>query len=236
MIQQGDLGKVLKVVVQYQQGWLARPIEAEGQKQASWRMDPKKGGVAGCMGDIGTHAANLAEYVSGLTIQEIAADLTAFVDGRLLDDDGSCLLRFNEGAKGLLHASQISIGQENNLAIWVHGENATVEWHQEHPNYLHVDTLNAPTQIWKRGNDYVGAKSEAAARATRVPPGHPEGFLEAFANNYCNFAGTIRAKADGEPTSALVTDFPGMKEGVAGMKFIEAVVESSHNNSAWTQI
>ena len=134
MVKQGDLGKILKVVVQYPQGWLARAIEKDGQQQASWRTDPKQSGAAGCMGDIGTHAANLAEYISGLTIKEIAADLTAFMKGRKLDDDGNCLLRFNRGAKGLLHASQISIGQENNLAIWVHGENASLEWHQEHPN------------------------------------------------------------------------------------------------------
>jgi len=236
MVRQGDLGKIRKVIVQYPQGWLARPIETEGQQQASWRTDPKKSGAAGCMGDIGTHAANLAEYVSGLTLKEVAADLTAFVKGRRLDDDGNCLLRFNKGAKGLLHASQISIGQENNLAIWVHGEDASLEWHQEHPNYLHVDTLNAPTQIWKRGNEYVGAKSEAAGRATRIPAGHPEAFLEAFANNYCNFADTIRAKDRKQKASDLIADFPGMKDGVAGMKFIDAVVKSSKSNAAWTKI
>ena len=236
MVRQGDLGKIRKVVVQYPQGWLARAIEKEGQQQASWRTDPKQSGAAGCMGDIGTHAANLAEYVSGLTIKEIAADLTAFIKGRKLDDDGNCLLRFNKGAKGLLHASQISIGQENNLAIWVHGEDASLEWHQEHPNYLYVDTLNAPTQIWKRGNEYIGEKSAAAGRATRIPSGHPEAFLEAFANNYCNFADTIRAKEQREKADELITDFPGIKDGVAGMKFIEAVVASSKNNAAWTTI
>ena len=192
--------------------------------------------MAGCMGDIGTHAANLAEYVTGLAIREIAADLTIFVKGRRLDDDGNCLLRFSKGAKGLLHASQISIGQENNLAIWVYGEEASIEWHQENPNILHVDTLNAPTQIWKRGNDYVAAKSEAAGRATRLPAGHPEAFLEAFANNYCNFADTIRAKAAKKKPTDLEKDFPGVKEGVTGMKFIEAVVGSSNNNAAWTKL
>lgn len=236
MVKQGDLGKVLKVVVQYPQGWLARAIEKEGQQQASWRTDPKQSGAAGCMGDIGTHAANLAEYISGLAIKEIAADLTSFMKGRKLDDDGNCLLRFNKGAKGLLHASQVSIGQENNLAIWVHGENASLEWHQEHPNYLYVDTMDAPTQIWKRGNGYVGEKSAAAGRATRLPPGHPEAFLEAFANNYCNFADTIRARAKREKASEIITDFPGVKEGVAGMKFIDAVVKSSGKNAAWTKI
>jgi len=224
------------VVVQYPQGWLARAVEKQGSQQASWRTDPKQSGAAGCMGDIGTHAANLAEYVTGLTIKEIAADLTTFVKGRRLDDDGNCLLRFNKGAKGLLHASQVSIGQENNLAIWVYGEDASLEWHQEHPNYLHVDTLNAPTQVWKRGNDYVGEKSEAAGRATRLPFGHPEAFLEAFANNYCNFADTIRARATRTKASALITDFPGIKEGVAGMKFIDAVVTSSAKNAKWTKL
>lgn len=236
MVKQGDLGKIRKVVVQYPQGWLARAIEKEGQQQASWRTDPKKSGAAGCMGDIGTHAANLAEYISGLKIKEIAADLTAFVKGRRLDDDGNCLLRFNKGAKGLLHASQISIGEENNLAIWVYGEDASIEWHQEHPNYLYVDTIDAPTQTWKRGNGYVAEKSAAAGRATRLPPGHPEAFLEAFANNYCNFADTVRAKIEKTKADPIVKDFPGVKEGVAGMKFIDAVVKSSANNAAWTEV
>ncbi len=236
MVAQGDLGKVLKVVVQYPQGWLARPIEKEGQQQASWRTDPKQSGAAGCMGDIGTHAANLAQYITGLTIREIAADLNTFVPRRRLEDDGQCLLRLSKGAKGLLHASQIAIGQENNLAIWVHGETASLEWHQEHPNYLYVDTLDAPTQIWKRGNDYVGAKSAAAGRATRLPFGHPEAFLEAFANNYCNFADTIRARMARKKPDPIVADFPGVKEGVAGMKFIEAVVKSSAKNAAWVKL
>ena len=236
MVKQGDLGRILKVVVQYPQGWLCRAIEKEGQMQASWRTDPKQSGAAGCMGDIGTHAANLAEYISGLRIQSVAADLTTFVKGRKLDDDGNVLLRFNKGAKGVLHASQISIGQENNLAIWVHGENASVEWHQEHPNYLYVDTINAPTQVWKRGNGYVGAKSAAAGRATRLPNGHPEAFLEAFANHYVNFADTVRAKIAGKKPDPLALDFPGVDEGVRGMKFIRAVVASGKANAAWTKI
>ncbi|VGO20162.1 Gfo/Idh/MocA family protein [Pontiella sulfatireligans] len=236
MIKQGDIGKIRKVIVQYPQGWLARAAEKEGSQQAEWRTDPKKSGAAGCMGDIGTHAANLAEYITGLAIKEIAADLTTFVKGRRLDDDGSCLLRLSKGAKGLLHASQVSIGQENNLAIWIHGEDGSIEWHQEHPNWLYVDSLGAPTQIWKRGNDYVGEKSEAAGRATRLPFGHPEAFLEAFANNYCNFADTIRAKNAKKKPTDVEKDFPGIKEGVLGMKFIEAVVESSKNNAAWTKL
>ena len=236
MVKQGDIGKVRKVIVQYPQGWLARATEKEGSQQAVWRTDPKKSGIAGCMGDIGTHAANLAEYITGLTIRESAADLTTFVKGRRLDDDGNCLLRLSKGAKGLLHASQVSIGQENNLDIWIHGEDGSLEWHQEHPNYLYVDKLGEPQQVWKRGNDYIGAKSEAAGRATRLPFGHPEAFLEAFANNYCNFADTIRAKNARKKPTDLEKDFPGVKEGVIGMKFIKAVVESSKNNAAWTKL
>lgn len=236
MVKMGDIGKVRKVIVQYPQGWLARALEKEGSQQAGWRTDPKKSGAAGCMGDIGTHAANLAEYITGLTIKEIAADLTTFVKGRRLDDDGNCLLRLSKGAKGLLHASQISIGQENNLAIWVHGEDGSLEWHQEHPNWLYVDKLGEPTQIWKRGNDYVGEKSEAAGRATRLPFGHPEAFLEAFANNYCNFADTIRAKEARRKVLDVEKDFPSIKEGVLGMKFIDAVVASSARNAKWTKL
>ncbi len=236
MVSQGDIGAIRKVIVQYPQGWLARAAEKSGSQQAEWRTDPKKSGAAGCIGDIGTHAANLAEYITGLTIKEIAADLTTFVKGRRLDDDGNCLLRFNKGAKGLLHASQVSIGQENNLAIWIHGEDGSLEWHQEHPNYLYVDKLGEPTQVWKRGNDYIGKKSAAAGRATRLPFGHPEAFLEAFANNYCNFADTILAKEAKRKPTEIENDFPSVKEGVIGMKFINAVVESSKNNAAWTKL
>ena len=236
MVQQGDLGRVLKIVVQYPQGWLIRPIEREGQQQASWRTDPKQSGAAGCMGDIGTHACHLAEYISGLKVQHVCADLTVFVKGRKLDDDGNCLLRFNKGAKGILHASQVSIGEENNLAIWVYGEDASVEWHQEHPNYLHVNRINAPQEVWKRGNDYVAAKSPAAGRATRLPFGHPEAFLEAFANNYCNFADTIRARIERKKADPLALDFPGVTDGVRGMKFIQAVVASSGKGAKWVRM
>jgi predicted dehydrogenase len=236
MVRQGDLGKILKIVVQYPQGWLIRPIEREGQQQASWRTDPKQSGAAGCMGDIGTHACHLAEYIAGLRVQQICADLTAFVKGRRLDDDGNCLLRFNKGAKGVLQASQVSIGEENNLAIWVYGERASIEWHQEHPNYLYVNRINAPQEVWRRGNDYVAEKSPAAGRATRLPSGHPEAFLEAFANNYCNFADTIRAKIDRRKADPLFLDFPGVKDGVRGMKFIEATVKSSGKGAKWVKM
>jgi len=236
MVKQGDLGRILKIVAQYPQGWLIRPIERQGQQQASWRTDPKQSGAAGCMGDIGTHACHLAEYISGLKVQQICADLTTFVKGRRLDDDGNCLLRFNRGAKGILHASQVSIGEENNLAMWVYGEDASIEWHQEHPNYLYVNRINAPQEVWKRGNDYVAEKSPAAGRATRLPFGHPEAFLEAFANNYCNFADAIRARIARKKADPLALDFPGVTDGVRGMRFIRAVVNSSGKGAKWIRM
>ena len=236
MVRQGDLGKIRKIVAQYPQGWLSKPLEREGSRQASWRTDPKRSGAAGCMGDIGTHAWHLAEYVTGLKAQEVCADLTTFVKGRRLEDDGNCLLRFNRGAKGILHASQIAAGDENNLAIWVHGEEASVEWHQEHPNYLYVNRVNAPQEVWKRGNDYIGAKSPAAGRATRLPFGHPEAFLEAFANHYCNFADTLRARMERRKADPLFLDFPGVADGVRGMRFIEAVVKSSRKGATWVRM
>lgn len=234
IVKKGDLGKIRKIVVQYPQGWLATALEKTGQLQASWRTDPKQTGIGGCVGDIGTHAANLAEYISGLKITHICAELTTFVQGRPVDDDCNCLLKFDNGAKGVLHASQIAIGEENNLAIWVHGEKGSLEWHQEHPNYLYVRTDNEPEKVWKRGNGYVGAYSAAAARGTRIPSGHPEAFLEAFANNYMNFAETVKCAIAGEKPSELALDFPGVDQGVRGMLFIETVVASSKSDQKWT--
>lgn len=232
----GDLGKIRKIVVQYPQGWLATALERSGSMQAEWRTDPKQSGAAGCIGDIGTHAENLAEYITGLKIKEICADLTTFVKGRRLDDDGNCLLRFNNGARGILHASQVSIGEENNLAIWIYGEQKGLEWHQEHPNALKVKEANGPVQVWRRGNDYVGEKSPAAARATRLPFGHPEAFFEAFANIYCNFADTVRARLTRTKADKLITDFPGVDDGLRGMLFIETVVASSRSKQKWTRM
>jgi len=160
--------------------------------------------------------------------------LTTFVEGRPLDDDCSCLLKFDNGARGVLHATQIGIGEENNLAIWVHGEKASLEWHQEDPNYLYVRRMSKAEEVWKRGNDYVAAYSEAAARNTRLPAGHPEAFLEAFANNYSNFAETVKSTLAGEKPSELATDFPGVDDGVRGMLFIETVVASSKSDKKWT--
>jgi predicted dehydrogenase len=234
LARQGELGKIRKIVVQYPQGWLATALEKTGQMQATWRTDPKQSGGAGCMGDIGTHAENLSEYITGLKITHICADLTIFVKGRRLDDDGNCLLRFNNGARGVLHASQVSIGEENNLAIWVYGEEKSLEWHQEHPNYLYVKAPDGPVQVWRRGNDYVGARSPAAGRATRLPSGHPEAFFEAFANIYCNFADTIRARITRTKPEPLMLDFPDVNDGVRGMCFIETVLESTKSKQKWT--
>src|SRR5256885_3033993 len=191
MIRAGKLGKIRKVVVEYPKGWPATRLEATGQKQAGWRTDPKKSGAAGSMGDIGTHAENLAEYITGLQIEELAADITAFVKGRALDDDGNVLLRFKGGAKGVLHASQISVGEENNLNIRIYGEKGGLEWHQNEPNTLLVKWLDQPMQVYRTANDSLGA---AAKAASRTPPAHPEGYLEAVANIYKNFANAIRAK------------------------------------------
>jgi predicted dehydrogenase len=234
MVKKGDVGNIRKIVVQYPQGWLATALEKTGQMQASWRTDPKQSGAGGCVGDIGTHAANLAEYISGLKITHICAELTSFVPGRPLDDDCNCLLKFDSGAKGVLHATQIAIGEENNLAIWVHGEKASLEWHQEHPNYLYVRRMDKPEEVWKRGNGYVGAYSAAAARGTRIPAGHPEAFLEAFANNYVNFAETVKSVIAGEQPSDLARDFPSVEAGVRGLLFIETVVASSKSATKWT--
>jgi predicted dehydrogenase len=225
----GALGALRKVVVAYPQGWLATRIEADGQKQAGWRTDPKRAGASGCMGDIGTHAANLAEYITGLRIAEVCADLHTFVPGRLLDDDGSVLLRFAGGARGVLHASQIASGEENSLSIQVYGEKGSLSWRQEEPNTL---TLLWPDRARELVRSGVGPLSSAATRHTRLPAGHPEGFLEAFANIYRNFAAALRARKEGKmPDPEL--DFPGVEEGVRGMAFIEAVVASSRSEKKW---
>ncbi|AQT69281.1 putative oxidoreductase YdgJ [Anaerohalosphaera lusitana] len=229
----GDFGKVRKVVVRYIQGWLATKLEDTGLQQATWRTDPKQSG-AGCLGDIATHAENLAEYITGLKIENICADITSFVPGRPVDDDVNCLLRFEDGVKGILHATQIATGQENGLSIWVHGENKTIEWHQEEPNALYLKDNEGPMQVWRRGNPYVEEVSAAAARGCRIPPGHPEAFIEAMANVYCNFADTIWAKLEGQEADALVSDFPKVGDGVRGMSFIETVMESAKSDQKWT--
>jgi predicted dehydrogenase len=233
MVLSGALGKIRKVIAEYPQGWLATRLEESGQKQAAWRTDPSRSGAAGCVGDIGTHAENLAEYVTGLKISELAADLTTFVEGRLLDDDANILLRFEGGAKGVLHCSQISVGEENNLNLRVYGEKGGIEWHQKEPNTLLVKWLDKPMEVYRTANGYLGS---AAASGTRTPAAHPEGYLEAFANIYRNFAEHIRAKNEGSSPSAAALDYPKIEDGVRGMAFIEAVVNSSKANAAWTPI
>ena len=235
MVKAGDLGKIRKVEVRYPQGWLYK-LTGKENMQASWRTDPTKSGIAGCIGDIGVHAANLAEFITGLKITSILSDITIFVKGRKLDDDGNVLLRFEKGAKGILTASQVSPGEENDLQIWVYGEEKAIGWFQENPNYLRVLSQTDPEQVWKRGNPYVAAKSPSAGRLTRTPTGHPEAFFEAFANNYINFADTIRAREAKRKPTALELDFPGVEDGVRGMKFITAVVESSKEGNVWKKI
>ncbi|HSH94111.1 MAG TPA: Gfo/Idh/MocA family oxidoreductase [Roseimicrobium sp.] len=235
LIRAGKLGKIRKVVVEYPQGWLATRIEASGQKQAAWRTDPKRSGAAGCIGDIGTHAENLAEYITGLQIQELAADLSTFVKGRKLDDDGNVLLRFKGGAKGVLHSSQISVGEENNLNIRVYGELGGLEWHQREPNTMLLKWLDQPMQVYRTANGYLSAAAKAAGR---TPPAHPEGYLEAFANIYKNFATHIRAVQAGKKLAKddFALDYPKIHDGIRGMAFIEAVVKSSKKNASWTKI
>ena len=233
MIKEGELGAIRKVVVEYPQGWLATKLEDSDQKQAAWRVDPTKSGAAGCVGDIGTHAENLAEYITGLKITELAADITAFVEGRLLDDDANVLLRFDNGAKGILHASQISVGEENGLNIRVYGETGGLEWHQMEPNSLIAKWMEKPMQVYRTGQGYLGSNATAAGR---IPAGHPEGYLEAFANIYKSFSNHIRAFQAGEEADEVTLDYPTIQDGVRGMRFIDAVVESSKNNASWTTL
>lgn len=233
MVAEGVIGKVKKVAVEYPQGWLATKLEDSDQKQAAWRTDPTKSGAAGCMGDIGTHAENLAEYITGLQIKELAADLSIMVDGRLLDDDGNVLLRFENGAKGSLMASQIAVGEENNLSIRVWGETGGLEWHQNEPNTLLVKHLDRPTEVYRTGHDYLCAAAQAC---THTPPAHPEGYLEAFATIYKNFSNHIRLKITGEKVDEITLDYPTIDDGIRGMAFIDAVVASSKENAAWTSL
>lgn len=233
LVKTGRIGKVRKIYVEYPQGWLATPIEKSGQKQAGWRTDPKKSGAGGAIGDIGTHAAHLAEYITGLAITEICADLNAVIKGRLLDDDSQMLLRFSNGASGTLVATQVAAGEENNLKIKVYGETGGLEWRQEEPNSLVVRSLDGPKQTYRTGMGYVG---EAAKLNTRVPSGHPEGYLEAFANIYLSFAKAVRDYKPGKKISASKYDFPDIEDGVRGMAFVEAVVKSSKSNQKWTKL
>lgn len=229
-ISAGELGKIRKVLVEYPQGWLADRQEDADNKQAAWRLDPKQAGISSCMGDIGVHAANLAEYVSGLRITEICSDLSSFVEGRTLDDDGSILLRFDQQAKGVLMASQISVGEENGIKIRVYGERGGLEWDQQEPNTLWLKWPDRPTEMLRTGGSYLGA---AATSNTRTPMGHPEGYLEAFANIYIAFADQVRAFSEGETIDPTAIDCPGIDAAIRGMSFIETAVSASASDVKW---
>ncbi|HEY4154911.1 MAG TPA: Gfo/Idh/MocA family oxidoreductase [Puia sp.] len=233
MVQQGVFGKLRKIWVEYPQGWLSRKTEREGNVQAAWRTDPKKSGKSGCMGDIGTHAAHLAEYISGLRITRICADLNIFVEGRALDDDGNVLLKFDNGAAGVLMASQVAAGEENALKIRIYGEKGGLEWSQQEPNSLIIKWLDQPTQILRAGVGYKEPLSSFATHNLRTPGGHPEGYLEAFGNIYRNFAQTLTARIDGTTPSAESLDFPGVEDGIRGMEFIDHVVASAASSEKW---
>lgn len=233
MVKAGKLGEIRKVIVEYPQGWLATLVEGTGNnKQAEWRTDPTRSGAAGGVGDIGTHAENLAEYITGLKITELCADLSIFVEGRQLDDDANMLLRFENGAKGLLTNSQIANGEENPLSIRVYGELGGLEWRQMEPNTLIYKTNEMGARLIRTG---VGALSPEAQANTRLPAGHPEAFLEAFANIYRNFALTLRARLNGQQPDPIHLDFPGTKEGVRGLAFIDTVLASDKSSEKWTK-
>jgi predicted dehydrogenase len=235
MVADGVLGKIRKVWVEYPQGWLSKLSEREGNAQAAWRTDPKKSGKAGSMGDIGTHAAHLAEYITGAKITKLCADLNIMVEGRMLDDDGSVLLRFDNGMAGVLMASQVAAGEENALKIRVYGEKGGLEWAQMEPNTLIVKWLDAPTQILRAGSNYGDRLSSYATSNCRTPGGHPEGYLEAFANIYRNFATTLNAKLNGTTPSKEALDFPSVEDGIRGMAFIDNVVASGASDKKWTE-
>lgn len=227
MVADGKFGKIRKIYVEYPQGWLSSKLEDSGNPQASWRTDPKRSGKAGCMGDIGTHAHHLAEYITGLKVTEICADLNVFVPNRLLDDDGAAFMRFDNGAQGVLMATQIAAGEENAIRIRVYGDKGGLDWEQMEPNTLTLKWTNQPMQVLRVG---TSLDSNIAAHNTRTPGGHPEGYLEAFANIYRNFALTVMAKIDGiEPTPEML-DFPGVEDGIRGMQFIDTVVSAGYNN------
>ncbi len=226
-VAKGEFGDIKRIYVEYPQGWLASKLEDSGNPQASWRTDPKRSGKAGCMGDIGTHAHHLAEYISGLKVTELCAELNVFVPGRLLDDDGAAFMRFDNGARGVLMATQIAAGEENGVKIRMYGEKGGLEWFQPEPNTLWLKWADRPTEMVRVGTGQMG---DLATHNTRTPGGHPEGYLEAFANIYRNFSLTVRAKMNGETPTAEMLDFPGVEDGIRGMMFIDKVVEAGYND------
>jgi len=234
MVKAGKLGRILKIVSEYPQGYGIAGLRDQSEgKISNWRMDPSISGISNCMGDIGSHAENLARFISGLELEEIAADLNTFVPGRPLDDDGSMLVRYQGGARGIIYASQISTGDENGLTIRIYGTEASIEWHQEHPNELIVKFADKAREIWRRGNSYNGPE---ASKFTRLPFGHPEGFIEAFANIYLAAAEAINDSIEGKFPRPEGYDFPTVNDGLEGMAFIEAVVASSKENAAWKPV
>lgn len=233
MVATGKIGKIRKVYVEYPQGWLSTFVEGSGNKQASWRTDPSKSGAGGAIGDIGTHAANLAEYITGSNINEVNALLNTVVKGRMLDDDSSMLVKFENGATGVLLATQVAAGDENNLNIRVYGEKGGLEWRQEEPNTLVVKWLDKPKEILRAGWGYL---SDAAKKNTRTPSGHPEGYLEAFANLYMAFARGVRDHKAGKKIDPVKYDFPDAEDGVRGMAFVETVIKSATSNKKWTPL
>ncbi len=231
MVRAGQLGALRKVVVEYNQGWLSSQLEGSGNKQADWRTDPARSGAAGAIGDIGSHAENLVASVTGLEIESLCADLGALVPGRLLDDDGSLLLRFRGGARGVLIASQINTGLENDLRLRVSGTLGTLEWRQEQPSQLVHLPHDGPKRILTRGSPWL---CESAQRASRLPAGHPEGFIEAFANIYAGVAADIRARQAGQPADPVAADYPRVEDGARGVRFIERTVASARSEAKWT--
>lgn len=231
-IARGDLGTLRRVYVEYLQGWLSDRIELQGGNNAGWRTDPKRSGKAGCIGDIGTHAWHLSEYITGLKVQEVCADLNAFVPGRPIDDDGAAFLRYEKGVVGTLVASQVAAGEENNIRIRIYGDKGSLDWQQQEPNTLYAKWTNKPTEVIRMGNN--GFIGDHALHNTRTPGGHPEGFIEAFANIYHNFADTLRSVKNGEKPAEESLDFPTVYDGVRGMQFIETMVEAGYNeNTKW---
>ena len=231
-VESGKLGNIRKIYVEYPQGWLATPLEHEGNKQAAWRTDPKQSGMGGCVGDIGTHAANLAEYVSGLEITKLSADVNIKVYKRQLDDDCAALLKFNNGASGVLMASQIAAGEENDLKLRVYGEKGGIEWKHTDPNTLLFKPLDGPVQIVRAGTGYL---SDIATKNTRTPAGHPEGYIEAFANIYMEFVRAARDRQNGEAKPVKEYDFPNVSDGVRGMAFVTNMIKSSKSETKWTE-
>ncbi|MDZ7906665.1 MAG: Gfo/Idh/MocA family oxidoreductase [Cypionkella sp.] len=232
LVDNGTLGEIRLVQVEYAQDWLAEPVEQTGQKQADWRTDPARSGAGGATGDIGTHAFHLANFVTGLTLDTLSADLQSFVPGRRVDDNAHVLLRYTSGARGMLWCSQVAVGMENGLRLRVFGTKAGLSWEQENPNYLNVTPLGAPPYRLSRGGAGTG---DCAARMTRIPPGHPEGYLEGFANIYAEAARAIIARRDGSAVDPAAT-FPSLREGLEGVAFVNACVRSSAKNAAWVKL